>query len=203
MSSSKVKVVVGELRQDAPLFAGLNPDRITELNLRDSSFTIFPKSIGQFSNLTNLNLSNCYNFEELPEFIGKLTSLTTLDLSGCDKLKTLPMCIGNLTGVTILNLTCCENLTVLPDSIGKLTGLTTLDLSTSYRLIALPDSVRFLTSLSLLDLSECESLYLPKEQVNTMLESLRKLDAYSIRGLIEQERVMQAYGDSDSDSDDA
>jgi Leucine-rich repeat (LRR) protein len=95
----------------------------------------------------------------MPDTIGNLTGLKTLDLSGCKSLTTLPA-ISKLTVLKAMNLNDCKSLKTLP-VISKLTGLTELDLN------------------------GCDSLRESKKWVDYMIEALRKLDASSIRGLIE------------------
>jgi hypothetical protein len=59
--------------------------------------TVVPESVGKFTALRTLNLSDCWELTALPESVGNLGALQTLDLSDCWKLKTLPASISQLT----------------------------------------------------------------------------------------------------------
>jgi Leucine-rich repeat (LRR) protein len=144
---SKLKCRVDAFGEDeeAPMFNGLDPERIRELDLSGSgSLSILPKSIGQFRNLTRLNLREC-NFKVMPESIGKLTNITELDLSRCGSLKTLPASIGSLIGLTKVSLQYCHFLKTLPEAFGNLTRLTNLSFRRCESLISLPETVGELT----------------------------------------------------------
>ena len=121
------------------------------------------------SGVTNLKLSGL-KLLELPESIGQLTQLQQLDLSR-NKLTALSESIGRLTQLQELNLY-SNQLTVLPESIGRLSQLETLDLNGN-QLTSLPESIGRLTKLQDLDLANNKLTALP-ESIRQLLQ-LQKL----------------------------
>ncbi|EOA26190.1 hypothetical protein CARUB_v10019627mg [Capsella rubella] len=79
-----------------------------------SSLVNLPSSIGDLTNLEDLDLSNCSNLVELPSSIGNLQRLSSLTLRGCSKLEALPTNI-NLKSLSILDLTDCSQLKSFPE----------------------------------------------------------------------------------------
>ena len=75
-----------------------------------------PESIGDRSDLTWIDASNCGLLSSIPESIGKLSNLTSLTFSGCYHLKELPESIGNLSKLVALDLTKCP-IKSLPNTI--------------------------------------------------------------------------------------
>ena len=70
--------------------------KLTSLDLSGCSSLSLPQSIGNLSNLTSLNLSDCYNLESLPSSIGTLSNLTSLNLSRCGNLSSIPTSLSHL-----------------------------------------------------------------------------------------------------------
>ncbi|MCA6533890.1 MAG: leucine-rich repeat domain-containing protein [Pseudanabaena sp. M176S2SP2A07QC] len=132
-------------------------NKVTYLNLANTSLDFFPKSIGQLTHLASLDLSG-NRLTRLPESIGQLTNLTSLDLSA-NQLTSLPDTIGQLTNLTSLELS-YNQLASLPKSIGQLTHLASLDLSVN-RLTRLPESIGQLTNLTSFSLSGNQLTSLP------------------------------------------
>jgi hypothetical protein len=135
---------------------------VTELRL-SNQLTELPESIGNLTNLEELNLSN-NQLTALPESIGNLTNLRTLNL-GFNQLTTIPVSIGNLTNLGTLNLG-FNQFTALPESIGDLTNLVELNL-TENQLTELPESIGNLTNLI--------TLYLGYNQLTALPESIGNL----------------------------
>ena len=92
---------------------------ITHLYLSDC--TTLPPEIGNFVNLTHLNLNDCL-LTTLPPEIGNLVNLRHLYITG-SLLITLPPEIGNLVNLVYLKLIDCP-LTTLPLEMGDLRCLT-------------------------------------------------------------------------------
>jgi hypothetical protein len=63
----------------------------------------FPKTIGNLSSLSILNLTHCWSIALLPT-IGDLNHLTKLRLKGCVNLKELPETTRGISSLSILNL---------------------------------------------------------------------------------------------------
>ena len=72
-----------------PLWIG-NMNTLCSLILNCSSLESLSSSIGDFCNLTSLNLGDCYLLVSLPSSIGNLSHPTSLDLSGCNNLTSIP-----------------------------------------------------------------------------------------------------------------
>ena len=136
----------------------------------DDKIPFLPESIGNLSNLTDLDLSN--NRQSiLPESIGNLSNLTDLDLSN-NRLQFLPSSIVNLKKLKNLDLR-SNCLTTLPEAIGQLTSLKELEIWNN-KITSLPDS-----------LGDCSFLKVIKAQMNELstvpatlsnLKELRVLD---------------------------
>jgi len=161
-------------------------NKVTYLNLANTSLDFFPKSIGQLTHLASLDLSG-NRLTRLPESIGQLTNLTSLDLSA-NQLTSLPDTIGQLTNLTSLELS-YNQLASLPKSIGQLTHLASLDLSVN-RLTRLPESIGQLTNLTSFSLSgnrltslpdaigqltNLTSFYLSGNQLTSLPKSIEQL----------------------------
>jgi len=138
-------------------------NKVTYLNLANTSLDFFPKSIGQLTHLASLDLSG-NRLTRLPESIGQLTNLTSFSLSG-NRLTSLPDAIGQLTNLTSLDLS-GNQLTSLLDTIGQLTNLTSFSLSGN-QLTSLPDAIGQLTNLT--------SFYLSGNQLTSLPKSIEQL----------------------------
>src|SRR5690606_18178168 len=125
-----------------------NLTNLTELNLRHNQLTTLPETIGNLTNLMILTMDN-NQLTTMPEAIGNLTNLTELILVN-NQLTTLPATIGNLTNLIILNLD-TNQLSTIPETIGNLTNLTTLFLSQN-QLSTIPETMGNLTNLTDLNL---------------------------------------------------
>jgi hypothetical protein len=122
-----------------------NFSRLTNLRKLDLGNVDTIRSLPDFrhlTNLTELTMTGNKLLFHLPESIGNLTNLTNLNLAD-NRLIDLPESIGNLTNLTYLDLH-NNALTSLPESIGNLRNLGMLKL---YRntLFSLPNSIRNLT----------------------------------------------------------
>ncbi len=138
-------------------------ETVTSLTLSGRELTELPESIGQLTQLFELELS--YNrLTELPEFVGQLTNLRYLHVTD-NQLTTLPDSIVKLTGLWRLYLN-NNQLTLLPESIGQLIELRSLDIIGS-RLKALPESIG--------QLGQLRRLSLANNQLESLPESLRNL----------------------------
>jgi Leucine-rich repeat (LRR) protein len=107
-------------------------NRATVLSFKHRNVFFLPDSIGNLTNLTELDLTS-NRLTSIPQSIRNLTNLTELDLSN-NQLTSIPEWIGNLTNLTYLSLS-NNQLTSIPEWIGNLTNLTKLDLSTARSLI--------------------------------------------------------------------
>jgi leucine-rich repeat protein SHOC2 len=137
------------------------------------SLQSLPDSIGNFSNLTLLDLKS-NNLTELPASIGNLIDLESIDLSQ-NQLTHLPQSIGNLSKLTSLNIK-DNQLSTLPDSIGNLTELTWIDIEGN-RLTSLPDSIG--------NLSQLEHFFLSNNQLDKLPDRISQLDSLRILDLSE------------------
>jgi len=131
--------------------------------------TALPESLGQFTQLQSLNLTN-NQLTTLPEWLGQLTQLQSLNLSH-NQLTALPESLGQLTHLRSLNLS-RNQLTALPEWLGQLTQLRWLNLD-SNQLTALPEWLGQLTHLQSLSLSDNRLPSLPASIAE--LQKLRNL----------------------------
>lgn len=139
---------------------------LTDLNLSGNRLTILPDSIGDLSNLVNLDV--CTNqLVVLPESIGRLTCLKTLLLDN-NKIEELPYTIGQCISLTELKAS-FNQLKALPEATGKLTQLRCLDVHWN-KLGSLPSTIASMESLVDLDASFNEIHHVPEGlcQVTTL-----------------------------------
>ena len=104
-----------------------------------------PRVIGTAEQLEEaLPSLDCRVLKALPYSIGELTDLSELDLRMCKKLKALPHSVGQLTNLVELELEkTVDSLEALPESMGQLTNLRKLDMTGCRSLRAkLPLSLR-------------------------------------------------------------
>mmetsp|Transcript_5141 Transcript_5141/g.12273 ORF Transcript_5141/g.12273 Transcript_5141/m.12273 type:complete len:406 (+) Transcript_5141:57-1274(+) len=134
---------------------------LTKLNLRNSGINTIPPSIRRLQNLKELNLSYS-NVTSLPDEIGDLGNLVVLDLSKTN-IASLPPSIGGWNSLQELDLSSTRQLTSLPEEIGNLCSLKALDLTFS-GVTALPTSIGGCQALQELFLCRIEQLTsLPNE----------------------------------------
>ncbi|MHA1673554.1 MAG: leucine-rich repeat domain-containing protein, partial [Promethearchaeota archaeon] len=152
------------------IFDLINPVKLEEVNIYDSTFTKFPESLSECKNLAELKASGV-GLKEIPLGFGNLTALRNVRLDH-NQLTTLPQGIGGLFPIPVpvdpkymdqefgniepleesyrdpeITLDLSHNqLTLLPDDFGKMKGLEELDLSHN-RLTTLPDNFGDLTHL--------------------------------------------------------
>ncbi|XP_057989501.1 disease resistance protein TAO1-like isoform X2 [Hevea brasiliensis] len=152
-------------------------------------------SLKNLSNLTELDLCECYKvkdcpeipcnikiltldytgIEQLPSSIKHLSQLVTLSLNECTELVSLPSSIGYLKRLEQLNLVGCSRLMTIPSSIGNLKRLEELHLGGCSRLVTIPSSIGELKCLEKLLLFRCSNLAsLPKSI--KQLSKLKQLD---------------------------
>ncbi|CAN7032005.1 unnamed protein product, partial [Brassica rapa subsp. trilocularis] len=107
----------------------INMKSLDELDLRYCSSMKRNCSMGQ-GNVLSRDTSNprCSNLQKLRSSIGNLTNLENLDLFRCSSLVELPSSIGNLRNLKKLNLRGCSKLMALPVNI-NMKYLDNLDLS--------------------------------------------------------------------------
>ena len=98
--------------------------KVVQLNLSGANLSIIPTEIGDFTNLTSLDLSGIKLNDNFPEEIGHLTELKFLDLDATG-LTTYPPFLANLINLTKLNLN-KNQLQTIPSEIASLSLLTSL-----------------------------------------------------------------------------
>ncbi|KAF8656679.1 hypothetical protein HU200_060544 [Digitaria exilis] len=106
---------------------------------------ILPISLCSLLHLEDLNLSCCYELQELPEEFGNIHGLRILDLS-CSQLFALPETLTNLTNLEHLNLACCISLEMMPGYYGCLKKLKVLNISYCFK-VRIPDGISNLCDL--------------------------------------------------------
>ncbi|CAL4988201.1 unnamed protein product [Urochloa decumbens] len=109
-----------------------------------------PESTGKFSNLQEVNLADCWHFQDLPATLC-CPALHTLDLSKTE-VTVLPLWITTICTLECLNLECCKELVELPDGIEKLKRLAVLNIKGCTKLKCMPSGIGQLTRLTQLGL---------------------------------------------------
>ena len=112
-----------------------------------------PATIGDFTNLRELNLSKNRFFGALPESIGQLTTLEKLTVSGIAPGGQLPSSIGNLANLRKLSLSGLMFTGSLPAEIVNLNELTDLEITDTGVGGSMPSDLGKLTKMYNLDLS--------------------------------------------------
>ncbi|KAF2320051.1 hypothetical protein GH714_022577 [Hevea brasiliensis] len=141
-------------------------------------------SLKNLSNLTELDLCECYKVKDCPEIPCNIKILT-LDYTGIEQLPSsikhlsqlvsLPSSIGNLKRLEQLNLVGCSRLVTIPSSIGNLKRLEELHLGGCSRLVTIPSSIGELKCLEKLLLFRCSNLASLPESIK-QLSKLKQLD---------------------------
>ncbi|QUY41229.1 COR domain-containing protein [Acaryochloris marina] len=137
--------------------------QLQELNLSSNQLTTLPESMGQLSQLQELKLSS-NQLTTLPEWLGQLSQLQVLYLDS-NQLTTLPEWLGQLSQLQVLYLD-SNQLTTLPEWLGQLSQLQVLYLD-SNQLTTLPEWLG--------QLSQLQVLYLDSNQLTTLPEWLGQL----------------------------
>ncbi|KAI9080547.1 hypothetical protein K1719_037513 [Acacia pycnantha] len=112
-----------------------------------------PTWVGNFENLTWLDLSSNYFSGNIPQSLGQLVNLTHYDLSRNSLSGIIPQSIGQLVNLIYLDLSRNSLSGLIPQSIGQLVNLRSLDISSNSLCGDLPQSLGQLTQLTSLDLS--------------------------------------------------
>ncbi|GJP35039.1 hypothetical protein CLOM_g19504 [Closterium sp. NIES-68] len=141
-----------------------------------------PSSLGDLTNLRELELVSCRALSSVPETIGKLLKLSAFHAMHCDSLRSLPDALCQCSSLDTLHLS-LFNLAGLPENIGQLPSLRCLVLHSSYGLHALPTSFTQLPSLRNLRLT-VRARRLPDDLGNlTSLQSLELSDCSELTHL--------------------
>ena len=86
------------------LFDGYYGDKLKYLNISNTDISFIPDCVGDFKNLTTLNLGGCRKLSTLPETIGSLKKLQFLYLNECTKFQRLPRSITFCSNIEKINL---------------------------------------------------------------------------------------------------
>lgn len=156
---------------------------LQELILVNTNLTILP-DIKNLQQLTSLKIQkdNAIIGQHLPSEFGQLTALSNLELNDIQNLEDLPDSIGSLTQIQTLILKQIPNLNGIPATIGKLINLRTLNLIELPSLSNIPDvttNFQLLhdfeitqTNINTLALDQLKSLNSLKITYNPSLESI-------------------------------
>ncbi|KAK2454444.1 putative disease resistance protein RGA3 [Trifolium repens] len=140
------------------------------LQITNSTYVSFPRSIGKLKHLRCLNLQYNEELKSVPNSVCKLQNLHTLKLTGCTNLQTLPNGIGNLISLRQLEITTKQS--KFPDKeIAKLTSLEFLLLESCDYLESLFEGIQ-LPNLKSLCVASCGNLKSLPFQAIPNIESL-------------------------------
>jgi Leucine-rich repeat (LRR) protein len=92
------------------------------MNLHMTSWKKLPKAFEQLKNLEELYLQHNANLIELPQSLGQLTNLKNINVSNCD-VDCLPQGMGRLEKFSNLDLRNNEGLVKLPKCIKEMKSL--------------------------------------------------------------------------------
>ncbi|XP_028796006.1 TMV resistance protein N-like [Neltuma alba] len=92
----------------------------------------------------------------LPKSLGYLTGIETLDLRGCQKLVGLPHDIHKLKRLKVLDISCCSNFSALPEKLNENEALEKLDASGT-AIVEVPSSICHLKKLKALAFHGCKN----------------------------------------------
>ena len=126
LSARRLSLAFNNLKE---LPRNLNAPYLQVLLLRDNEPLVYlPKSlIASLRNLRVLDIRNT-SISHLPRTIGNLKLLAVLNLSECSLLKKLPHSIGKLKNLRCLDISRCKGLAWLPSKMFQLTNLQKLNL---------------------------------------------------------------------------
>ncbi|VVA39693.1 PREDICTED: receptor [Prunus dulcis] len=198
----------GSINSSSSLFRLVHLQR---LNLADNNFNYsqIPTTIGNFPQLTYLNLSASVFFGQVPSQLSQLSKLSSLDLSlnldpfldeGLLSIREsdLRSLIRNLTTLEQLHLNFINISSTIPDSIANLSFLTSLLLRDCGLFGKFPARIFELQDLETLDVRSNQDLtgYLPEFNRSSRLVSL-KLGGSSISGNLSSIRNLDSLQELD------
>ncbi|MBV6885363.1 type III secretion system effector XopAE [Xanthomonas euvesicatoria] len=148
-----------------------------------------PSSLTRLSNLENLQLT-LIPLDELPADMGRMQGLRSLTLSGGHYAR-LPASIVDLSRLTELSVSRSSHFRELPENIGALQALTSLEVTSNSELERLPGSLTRLHRLEKLNLSSNHGLtHLPED-----IGQLRGLKELSLKHCAALRELPDSVGD--------
>ncbi|XP_056176527.1 receptor-like protein 6 [Syzygium oleosum] len=166
----------GPINSNASLF---RLSHLQSLNLawNDFNYSQIPSAIGDFVELTSLNLSFSSFGGQIPSQVLKLTNLSSLDLSGKGlelRNPSMETVVQRLTKLEHLDLSLLEVSAPFPDAVANLSSLTSLVLPYCNLQGTFPTTIFELPRLQLLDLSYNPELsgHLPVFHLHSPIKSL-------------------------------
>ncbi|KAF5933538.1 hypothetical protein HYC85_029709 [Camellia sinensis] len=151
--------------------------KLTSLDLSSNSQLegVLPLTLGNLTQLVELNISVTQISGPIPSGIGQLTNLILLDLHSNLLNISIPSEIGNLKNLVVMDMSYNYLSGPIPSSISKLTNLTSLDLSTNHISGSIPPEIGKLKNLVKLDMGH-NMLNGPMPSSISQLTSLTSLD---------------------------
>jgi Leucine-rich repeat (LRR) protein len=180
--------------------------KLRVLTLSRGEFLYLPMELGDLKDLVSLDLSFCYNLQNLPDTVRKLHVLKHLNVSICTSLKYLPFEVVDLTSLQVLYTDGCDNLMwaehtasgmaraeslydVYPTVRASLQDICGLNVLTELNIggkidgaVELPHNISALTKLKRLELWLDDMETLPAEMAYS-LKHLQKLDLINSNSL--------------------
>ncbi|KAG6515137.1 hypothetical protein ZIOFF_025522 [Zingiber officinale] len=150
-----------------------------------------PLSMGNFTSLIRLDVSDNGFFGRIPDALGNLTSLIRLDVSDNEFFGRIPDALGNLTSLVYLNMRWNGFFGHIPDALGNLTSLIHLDLSSNKFYECIPDVLGNLINLKELHLFDNNiSCQIPEN-----IGRLHKLSDFDASGNNLNGQIPLSFGD--------
>ena len=164
---------------------------VTAIDLNGNDLNgIIPVELGNFSDLTDLNLSWNYQLSgSIPSELGSLSNLNYLNLNGNELSGAIPQEFGNLSNLTYLSLAYNQLSEGIPLELGNLSNLTILHLADNRLNGGIPSVLGNLANLTVLDISFNRELSgeIPPELGNLSNLSILNLGLNSLIGEIPSE----------------
>ncbi|KAL6184840.1 hypothetical protein ACLB2K_046240 [Fragaria x ananassa] len=150
-----------------------NPQKLVELNMRNSRISRLGEGLKNLQNLKSLSFRSCKFLTEVPDLSGRFPNLERLDLRGCTNLAELHHSVGSLENLVRFDLNGCNNLKMFP-RIVKMKSLQYITFRGCKRLENFPEIVGRMESLFIMNVSGTAITEVPSS-IGHQLYNLKEL----------------------------